>query len=184
MPVDPHAYVKPEDRARMRIDEMLQRAGWAVQDRDRVNLGASLGVAVREVVLQPGHGRADYLLFVDRRAVGVIEAKPEGHTLVGVEWQSARYLEGLPDWIDTALEGALPYAYESTGTETHLTLTLDPDARSRRVFWFLRPETIDGELRQVRAHPTAPTLRHRLRTLPPLDHEGLWPAQHRAIESL
>jgi type I restriction enzyme R subunit len=182
--IDPHDYLAPEAKARMRIDEMLQRAGWTVQDYAAVNLSASRGVAVREFVLETGHGRADYLLFVDGCAVGVIEAKKEGQTLTGVEWQSAKYLDGLPDWVNAALEGALPFAYESTGTETRLTNTLDPDPRSRAVYWFLRPATIDQLLGELRRHPTAPTLRHRLRAMPELDESGLWPAQATAIRNL
>jgi len=136
------AYLSPEDRARVEIDKMLDAAGWDVQDARRVNLAATRGVAVREFILEPPHGRADYLLFVDREAVDVIEAKPEGATLTGVEWQSAKYLDGLPDWVTAALEGALPFAYQSTGVETRFTNTLDPEARSRQVFWFHRPETL------------------------------------------
>ncbi|MBA2425078.1 MAG: restriction endonuclease subunit R, partial [Actinobacteria bacterium] len=105
---------------------MLAAAGWAVQDARAVNLSAGRGVAVRKFVLKSPHGRADYLLFVDGAAVGVIEAKKEGETLTGVEWQSAKYVDGLPDEIPTAAEGALPFAYESTGTETRFTNTLDP----------------------------------------------------------
>src|SRR3954451_12238515 len=85
-----------EQRARVLIDRQLTDAGWVVQDRKNLNLFAGPGVAVREVVMAKGHGRADYLLYVDKRAVGVIEAKPVGTTLSGVEWQSARYAEGLP----------------------------------------------------------------------------------------
>lgn len=79
------AYLAPEAQARVQIDSMLARAGWVVQDAKRVNLAAGRGVAVREVILTPPHGRVDYLLFVDRKAVGVVEAKPEGATLTGVE---------------------------------------------------------------------------------------------------
>jgi len=178
------SYLTPEAKARVEIDRQLAAAGWAVQDASRANLKASLGVAVREFVLAPPHGRADYLLFVDGAAAGVIEAKKEGQTLTGVEWQSAKYVDGLPEEIPTALEGALPFAYESTGTETRFTNTLDPDAASRPVFSFHRPETLAGWLDEVRRHPTEPTLRHRLRTLPPLTDKGLWPAQFRAISNL
>ena len=100
--------------------------------------------AVREFVLTPPHGRADYLLLVDGRAVGVLEAKKEGETLTGVAWQTAKYLDGLPDEIPTALEGALPFAYQSTGVETRFTNALDPDPRSRNVFCFHQPETLIG----------------------------------------
>ena len=76
----------PEGRARKKIDELLTAAGWRVQDRDEMNLGAGLGVAVREYPLPAGP--CDYLLFIDREACGLVEAKPEGNTLTGVAEQS------------------------------------------------------------------------------------------------
>ena len=68
----------PERKARELIDAALLAAGWIVQDRDEMNLSAGHGVAVREFKLTTGHGFADYLLFVEGKAVGVLEAKPEG----------------------------------------------------------------------------------------------------------
>ncbi len=109
------AYLTPEAKARVEIDRMLVAAGWAVQDSSLVNLSASRGVAVREFVLKSPHGRVDYLLFVDGKAVGVLEAKKEGQPLTGVEWQSARYVDGLPDEMPRSREGTLPFAYESLG---------------------------------------------------------------------
>ncbi|MHB8696108.1 MAG: DEAD/DEAH box helicase family protein, partial [Solirubrobacteraceae bacterium] len=185
MPSDPNiAYLTPEAKARVEIDRMLTAAGWVVQDYARVNLSAARGVAVREFVLASPHGRADYLLFVDGEAVGVAEAKKEGETLTGVAWQTAKYVDGLPEELPTSVEGALPFAYQSTGVETRFTNTLDPDAKSRQVFWFHRPETLAGWISDIRAHPLEPTLRHRLRTLPILESNGLWPAQERAIRGL
>ena len=178
------AYLTPEARARVEIDRMLAAAGWVVQDASRANLAAARGVAVREFVMEPPHGRADYLLFLGGKAVGVIEAKKEGETLRGVEWQSAKYVDGIPYGVHAALDGALPFVYESTGVETHFTNTLDPDAASREVFSFHRPETLARWLDDVDLHPTAPTLRHRLRALPPLARTGLWAAQFTAIENL
>jgi type I restriction enzyme R subunit len=80
--------ITPEDRARENIDRLLTAAGWIVQDRKAVNLAAGRGVAVREFPLKTGHGEADYLLFVDQMALGVVEAKKEGETLTQVELQS------------------------------------------------------------------------------------------------
>ena len=85
--------MKPEERARKKIDDLLIAAGWAVQDMDELNLGASLGVAVREYPLSTGE--ADYVLFMDRQPVGAIEAKPEGTTLSGVSEQSKKHIEGI-----------------------------------------------------------------------------------------
>jgi type I restriction enzyme, R subunit len=176
--------VLPEGRARMRIDEMLEAAGWAVQDARAVNLAASRGVAVREFVMKRPHGRADYLLFLDGRAAGVVEAKKEGETLTGVEHQSAKYVDGLPDELEPAVEGGLAFVYESTGTETRFTNRLDPEPASRPVYAFHRPETLAGWLDEIRRHRDAPTLRHRMRRLPELEETGLWPAQFRAISNL
>ena len=64
-----------EVKARIQIDHLLQSAGWHVCNIDQVNLHAALGVAIREFPLNSGHGFADYLLYVNGKACGVIEAK-------------------------------------------------------------------------------------------------------------
>ncbi len=123
-----------EQRARVLIDRQLAAVGWAVQDKARANLTLP-GVAVREVVMAAGHGRADFVLYVDRRAVGVIEAKPEGRTLSGVEWQSARYATGLPPDVRLralTLDDRLPFVFEASGSEVHVTNGYDPVPRARR----------------------------------------------------
>jgi type I site-specific restriction endonuclease len=72
-----HSLMAPEQQARVEIDRLLTAAGWSVQPRDAVDLAAATGIAICEFPLKPGHGRADYLLYVDGYAVGVIEAKKE-----------------------------------------------------------------------------------------------------------
>ena len=94
------AMTSPEQQARNDIDEQLEETGWIVQDRDEANLGAGVGVAIREFPLESGHGFADYLLFINGQAIGVLEAKPAGHTLRGVEVQAQKYSEGLPEELD------------------------------------------------------------------------------------
>ena len=88
--------MSPEEEARERIDELLDEAGWVVQDRKAANLYAGRGVAIREFQMAAGHGIADYLLFVDQQPFGAIEAKPAGHTLTGVETQTGKYSQGVP----------------------------------------------------------------------------------------
>ena len=119
-----------EARARVLIDRQLTDAGWSVQDSRSLNLFAAPGIARREATMATGHGRADYLLYVDQRVVGVIEAKPEGTPLSGVEWQSAMYAEGLPADVRLAAQtkdGRLPFVFEASGTETHFTNGFDPE---------------------------------------------------------
>ena len=166
----------PEERARERIDEQLLACGWLLQDRDAMDIYAGPGVAIREFPLNGGE-EADYLLYVDGRAIGVVEAKPEGHTLAGVETQSLKYLNGLHPDVP-AYGRPLPFSYESTGIVTQFTNVLEPEPRSREVFTFHRPE----ELLELvgRSHQ----LRQGFRDLPPLNTRGLWPAQIQAIQNL
>src|SRR5262245_40384373 len=184
----------PGQKARKAIDDMLQQAGWKIQDVARVNLGAAQGVAIREFPLKPGYGFADYLLYIDGAAAGVIEAKKEGTTLTGVEIQARRYSEGLPERLPAHVR-PLPSCYQSTGTETRFTCGLDPEPRSRRVFSFHRPETLaawivpnnTGASLPLVDEPRVlygPTFRDRLRRLPPLATAGLWPAQIKAVQNL
>jgi type I restriction enzyme, R subunit len=183
----------PEQEARSKIDEMLEQAGWLVQDLKHVNLHIGRGVAIREFPLKPGHGEADYLLYVDGLAAGVVEAKPAGHTLTGVEIQSDKYKHGLPDELPAWFR-PLPYCYQTTGIESRFTSNLDPEPRSRQVFSFHRPETLAAWIddstteKEVAAqrgvHWTPVTYRGRLQLMPPFHTEGLWPAQITAIANL
>ena len=122
-------------------------------------------MAVREATLKTGE--ADYLLFAARKAIATVESKPEGYTLTGVEEQSGKYAKGLldiyPSWRDP-----LPFAYESTGSETRFTNRLDPNPASRGVFAFHRPETLIEWATRVTQ------LNQRLREMP-------FPAQKHSI---
>src|SRR6266498_124270 len=157
-------YLAREARARKEIDRQLAAAGWKVQSQKALNVSAGPGVAVREFALEKGHGRVDYLLFLNGQPAGVIEAKPEGTTLIEVEHQSSKYVEGLPGWLQPPVY-PLPFIYESTGAETRFTNWYDPDTRSRRVFSFHRPETLVEWSRQISADPDHPTLLARIRAM-------------------
>jgi type I site-specific restriction endonuclease len=108
----------PEERARQTIDEVRTRCGWKVQDKSQANLHAAKGVALRELSFKTGE--PDYTLFVDGKAIATVEAKPEGHSLVGVEEQSTKYVTGIPAGLP-AWRTPLPFSYESTGSETRFT---------------------------------------------------------------
>lgn len=165
----------PEDKARLKIDALLEAAGWIIQDKDALNLGAGLGVIVRH--FQLGKDEADYVMFIDRKAAGVIEAKAEGITLSGVAEQSDKYMGALPDHISKWADNLL-FDYESTGVETNFKDMRDPKPRSRRIFAFHRPETLYGWLK------AEASLRTKLSTMPPLDQPGLRDCQVDAITGL
>ncbi len=183
----PESALAAEARARVLIDGQLAAAGWVVQDTKNLNLSAAQGVARREAIMATGHGRADYLLYLDRRVVGVIEAKPVGTSLSGVEWQSAMYATGLPAEVRLGVvtrDGRLPFVFEASGTETHFTNGYDPEARSRRLFAFPRPETLARTLRDADEDPERPTWRAKVQALPALRVDGLRPAQVDAIRAI
>lgn len=165
----------PEQIARDRIDDMLRQAGWVVQSKSSVDLSASKGVAVREY--QTDVGPADYVLFVDRTPVGIIEAKreDEGHRLTVVEEQSVNYANAKLKYLNN---NPLPFVYESTGTISRFTDYRDPKPRGRNVFWFHKPETLSQWLKKGKS------LRERLLSLPALDETGLRPAQIIAVNNL
>jgi type I restriction enzyme R subunit len=165
----------PEDLARSRIDGQLAAAGWIVQSRSDMNLGAGVGVAVRE--LQTKSGPADYALFVGRRLCGVVEAKSEGKTLSGFSDQAERYIHDMPDQLIRE-DGQVRFEYVASGTEILFRDHHDPDPSSRRVFAFHRPETL------ARWMEEADTLRARLRTMPQLLTDGLRDCQVDAIGAL
>ena len=181
----------PEQLAREEIDRLLTAAGWHVRDADKANIHAARGVAIREFPL-PGHGFADYLLYVDGKAAGVVEAKKQGVTLSGVETQSVKYTKGLPAGLPR-WHNPLPFSYQSTGVETRFTNGLDPEPKARGVFAFHRPDVLAdwlGSLLNKAAEPSTAympegeTFLAKLRHMPPLIEEGLWPAQVTAIQNL
>jgi type I restriction enzyme R subunit len=169
----------PEQRARKQIDGQLVASGWLVQDYKQFNPSAGPGIALREAPLKSG--TCDYLLLVDRKAVGVVEAKKVGTLLSGVAEQSAHYAKNLPDFIQSNAPGVLPFLYESTGVETFFRDERDPEPCSRRVFSFHRPETLAEWL-------TEPdTLRGRLASVPadhPLEAKHLRDCQIEGITNL
>ena len=167
----------PEAQARQVIDERLQAAGWLVQDYRQLNLGAALGIAVREYPTDTGP--ADYVLFVNRAAVGVIEAKRDdaGDQLVVTETQTERYSGSRLKWRTNS--EPLPFLFEATGKITRFTDSRDPAPRSREVFQFFRPETLAAWLAQ------SSTLRRRLSdAMPPLPTENLRDCQTDAVTGL
>jgi type I restriction enzyme, R subunit len=165
----------PEQLARDNIDRQLIACGWAVQNKSQINLNAALGVAVREY--QTDVGPADYVLFVDKKPVGIIEAKreEEGHRLTYHESQTEEYAASKLKYLDN---DPLLFLYESTGEITHFTDYRDPKPRARETFTFHKPETFRDWLKLDKS------LRSKLLDIPPLPIEGLRDCQIIAINNL
>ena len=184
---DMTAPLLPEAQARVLIDQQLTRAGWHVCDRNAIDLVNHEGNAVREVIMKADHGRADYLLYVGRKVVGVIEAKPVGTPLAGVQWQSAMYAVGLPEAYRphaVLRDDRLPFVFEASGTETQYTNGFDPTPRARKIFSFPQPSTLGRIIRDSESHPDAPTWRARVQHMPPYEHYDLRPASKVAVGAI
>ncbi len=165
----------PEQLARDTIDIELTQCGWCIQNKNQINLNAGPGVAVREY--QTDIGPADYVLFVNKQPVGIIEAKraEEGVHLSIHEEQSEGYAKAKLKYLNNA---PLSFVYESTGELTRFTDFRDPKPRSRPVFSFHRPETL---LEYSRQHKS---LRSRLQDIPALPETGLRDCQVTAINNV
>ncbi len=165
----------PEQVARDRIDAMLIASGWSVQDKDKINFRAARGIAVREY--QCDEGFIDYALFVGRRPVGVIEAKreEEGVNLKEHEAQAEGYANSKLKHLENE---PLLFVYESTGEVTLFSDFRYEKGRSREIFSFQRPETLEQWIEEDKC------LRTRLHDIPELNPEGLRDAQVNAIENL
>ena len=166
----------PEQIARDNIDKQLIGCGWLIQDKKRLNLAAGVGVAVREYSTEVGP--ADYVLFVNQKPVGVIEAKreEEGVKFSVHERQVEEYANAKLKLIDNL---PLPFLYLSTGAITKFTDTRDPNPRYREVFTFHRPETLAKWIRKE------VSLRTRMaENFPELDPSGLRECQIDAISNL
>lgn len=165
----------PEQLARDKIDSLLEQAGWKVQSKSKIDFSAGIGVAVREY--QTDAGPADYVLFVNRKPVGIIEAKRENEAvnITVVEEQSVRYANAKLKYLNNE---PLIYIYETTGSLTHFTDYSDPKPRYRTVFAFHKPETIAEWIRNGKS------LRSRLQEFPALNPTGLRPAQIKAVTNL
>ena len=174
-----------EAQARLKIDADLRQAGWLVQDRSEMNLTAGPGVAVREVPM--GDGRVDYLLYLNQKIVGVIEAKPAGTTLAEVHLQAMRYASNLTSGqkLNAVLaNGMLPFVYEASSTELYFSNHFDPDPISRRIFNFQRPSTLESLIRAEDPHTGKGGWRSQIHSMPSTSDYDLRPASERAIQNI
>nr|WP_314538690.1 DEAD/DEAH box helicase family protein [uncultured Campylobacter sp.] len=168
--------MNPEDIARVDIDELLNGAGFIIQDMSEFDRTAALGVAVREFVMKDG-SKADYLIFIDGKACGVIEAKKSGISLSGVENQSNLYANNLPSNVRYH-RLPLPFIYESNSKEIYFTDLRDETPRSRRLFAFHKPEFLYSLLQ------ASDTLRNSFKNLPALSRANLRDCQFEAVTSV
>ncbi|MCL6261468.1 DEAD/DEAH box helicase family protein [Aquiflexum sp. TKW24L] len=165
----------PEQISRDNIDRQLKACGWIVQGIKEMNLRAGFGIALKEYLTDVGP--ADYVLFVEGKPCGIIEAKreEEAHRMQVHEEQSEGYAKAKLKHLNNE---PLPFVYISTGEITRFTDFSDPKPRAREIFSFHRPATLKEWLKSPQS------LRSRFFDLPDLQTDGLRDCQINAISKL
>lgn len=166
----------PEQKAREIIDKKLEQSGWIIQDAQKINLFAGLGVAVRE--FPTSTGPVDYALFLEGIPVGIVEAKRDdvGENITEVERQDSRYANSTFKWVQS--DYRIRFAYEATSILTRFTDYDDVKYRSRSVFSFHQPQELQRLLNEKQ------TIRNRMKQFPDFDTTGFRKCQITAIENL
>ena len=116
----------PEEKARIKIDKQLTDAGWDIVARDEyIPFNAS---AVKEALMQ-GNKESDYLLFVDDKAIAVVEAKAEDNSLGDIVAQQAEWYSKNPQgWVGLWFPNQIPFVYLANGNKIYFKNMLEADS--------------------------------------------------------
>lgn len=116
----------PEEKARVKIDKQLNNAGWDIVDRQ--DYIPNYALAVKEALMQGGK-ESDYLLFVDNKAIAVVEAKKESDSLGSkVASQAEHYAKTPQNWYGLWFKGLIPLVYLANGNKIYFkNMLTDPD---------------------------------------------------------
>lgn len=163
----------PEEKARQKIDQWFAEAGWKVINREDYE-PTSTAVAIREGLLK-GNLEADYFLFINGKAVGVLEAKREDIDALSdkVCAQAALYAKSVPHIYQT-YQNPLPFIFTSNGKDLYFC-----DFRKQ-----------EQSFKQIMAIPTPYDLVKQLGIsdyfagLPTLQKKGLRDCQYEAVTEL
>ena len=116
----------PEEKARVKIDKQLNNAGWeSVSRQEYVPNYAS---AVKEGLMQ-GNKESDYLLFIDDKAIAVVEAKAESNSLGDIVAQQAEWYSTHPQsWVGMWFKNQIPLVYLANGNKIYFKNMLEPES--------------------------------------------------------
>lgn len=116
----------PEEKARIKIDKQLNNAGWDIVSRQ--DYVPNYAMAIKEALMQGGN-ESDYLLFIDNKAIAVVEAKREENDLRDeVELQAENYAVTPEKWYGTWFDNLIPLVYLANGKKILFkNLLTDPD---------------------------------------------------------
>ena len=165
--------MKPEEKARVKIDQWLTESGWKVINRDEFEADSS-AVAVREALLK-GNKEADYFLFINGKAVGVLEAKREEIDVAQqiVCDQAEGYARGVPSYY-TAYQKPLPFIYTSNGKHHYCRDYRKKDSTYEEISVMHKPKKLTEML----------GIEDPFAGLPTLNPKGLRACQYEAITGL
>ena len=150
----------PEEKARVKIDQMFEEAGWQVVDRDFYSPTIS-AAAIREGLLKGNH-EADYFLFINGKAVGVLEAKRAEVDVKAdkVTAQTKNYTRIVPNCYQV-WQKPLPIGYQSNGEETYFFDFRNPDREMESVNRIHTPKELSKMLGIEDIYAGLPTLKKK-----------------------
>ena len=115
----------PEEKARVKIDKQLISAGWDIVSRNEYVPQSTS--AVKEALMQ-GNTESDYLLFVDDKAIAIVEAKREENPLgEDVQSQAEGYALNPQKWYGFWFPNKIPLVYLANGKKIYFKNMLKPD---------------------------------------------------------
>ncbi len=116
----------PEEKARVKIDRRLNNAGWDIVSRSEY---VPQSAAVVKEGLMQGNKESDYLLFIDDKAIAVVEAKSESNNLGEIVAQQAEWYSANPqNWYGLWCQGIIPLVYLANGNKIYFkNMLTDPD---------------------------------------------------------
>ena len=163
----------PEEKARIKIDQWFADAGWKVINRDDYEPTCT-AVAIREGLLK-GNLEADYFLFINGKAVGVLEAKREETDAFAskVCEQAALYAKSVPNIYQT-YQNPLPFIFTSNGKELYFCDFREKDSNFKQILSIPTPRELVKEL----------GIEDTFAGLPTLKKKGLRDCQYEAVTEL
>lgn len=146
----------PEKLARIKIDKQLIEAGWDIVNR--IDYVPNNAQAVKEALMY-GNTESDYLLFVDNKAIGVVEAKPEENTLGDiVAEQAENYAVKPKSWYGLWFDDIIPLVYLANGKKIYFKNMLDPNSKYVKIRNMHSPKEMLKLIRKTSKYGALPRL--------------------------
>ncbi|MDY5778999.1 MAG: DEAD/DEAH box helicase family protein, partial [Succinivibrionaceae bacterium] len=164
--------MKPEELARTKIDKKLENSGWKICSRKEYD--SQSPCAIKEALME-GNTESDYLLFIDNKAIAVIEAKKKSNELgKEVEDQVEKYATHPQPWYGLWVDNLIPLVYMSNGEKILFKNMLKKDSDYEKLSKIPTPKEMLKIIGKTSNYGTLPVLKK----------DGLRTCQYETITNL